>query len=385
MVRRALQGLALLGLAGALVIPLTGTARKGKKKAKASAVSFTHVDLGEHTLHDTGSYSGELQVEVPEGAVSALVRCGNFGDSALGAVWNLTDPDGKVIWDGDQRPDEGFRSEFLGNDAMVLLPQSPRAPLVAGTYTLNFWIGRDNLGKVDCEALIRHHEVVEAPVLELDLVFVGVPGLDAQGTKKHKGYQKFLARVEDLLADSGVSIDVSVSDFQGDVDRFRIVNLSDDEPTEFHALLAQAAPSEPHRITVFMVHEIVNGTAGGATILGVSGGPPGAAGMPGTTHSGLVVTAMDLDHRPHDVARIFTHELGHFLGLFHTTEKTGSDHDLVHDTPQCTADDDGDGVVNSSECTGYGPDNIMWWTLRPGDPTFTEDQKWVLHRSPAAR
>ena len=385
--RVALHTALLLGLAGAALMPVTSPARNGKKgkKARQSTVKLSHVDLGEHPLKDTGSYSGELQLEVPDDAVSALIRCGDFGDTALGSLWTLVDPTGKTIWDGDTEPDEGIRSEFLGNDAMVLLPQSPRAPLLPGTYTLNFWISRDNVGSLDCEAVLRHHEVAERPVLDLELVFVGVPGLDATSARNHKGFKRFLGRIDALMDDSDMALDVTLKDFEGDVDRFSVVDISDDDTSEFQALLAQASPDDAHRITVFLVQEIANASAGGATVLGISGGPPGAAGLSGTSHSGLVVTALDLDARPDDVARIFTHELGHFLGLFHTTEKSGGAHDVVHDTPQCDDDQDGDGIVTSTECRGIGPDNIMWWTLRPGIPSFSEDQKWVLHRSPAAR
>jgi hypothetical protein len=385
MMRQTARGAVLLTLVTALFFPVPGAAKKNKTKRKAGEVELSFVDLGVHPVHDTGSYSGEIVLDVPEGAVSALLRCGGFGDSALGAAWTVTDPAGTVVWDGDVRPDEGYRSEFIGNDAMLLLPQSPDAPLVPGTYSVNFWIGRDNLGEVSCDAVIRTHPVNEQPQLDMELVFVGVPGLDTKSAKKHKGFGKFLDRTEELMAASDVQLDITLKDFTGDVDRFSVVDIGDDDPLEFHALLAQATPDEPHRITVFLVQEIVNTTAGGATILGVSGGPPGAVGMPGTSHSGLVVTALDLDARPDDVARILTHELGHYLGLYHTTEKSASDHDVVDDTPPCERDEDGDGVVSSKECQGIGTDNIMWWTLRPGTPSFSEDQKWVLHRSPAAR
>ena len=55
-------------------------------------------------------------------------------------------------------------------------------------------------------------------------------------------------------------------------------------------------------------------------------------------------------------------------------------------TPECpaSADADGNGVMNSSECSGKGSDNVMWWTLNDSNPSFTADQGWVLRRSPVA-
>ena len=87
----------------------------------------------------------------------------------------------------------------------------------------------------------------------------------------------------------------------------------------------------------------------GATIVGLSAGPPGTATIGGTSKSGMAVTSLDLADNPAYVAQILAHEGAHFMGLFHTTEKDGGTHDPISDTEQCTSDDDGDGVVAPSE------------------------------------
>ncbi len=51
------------------------------------------------------------------------------------------------------------------------------------------------------------------------------------------------------------------------------------------------------------------------------------------------------------------HEMGHQLGLFHTTEKYGMEFDILTDTPECSI-----GTVSAEECDGYGASNIMFWT-----------------------
>jgi hypothetical protein len=38
--------------------------------------------------------------------------------------------------------------------------------------------------------------------------------------------------------------------------------------------------------------------------------------------------------------------------------------------------------MNTSECTGKGSENVMWWTLTSGNATLSGDQGWVLRRNP---
>jgi hypothetical protein len=134
------------------------------------------------------------------------------------------------------------------------------------------------------------------------------------------------------------------------------------------------------------VQEIANNSQGGATILGLSAGPPGAAALHGTSKSGVVVSALDYDAAPSDVAKIMAHEGAHFLGLYHTTEKGGDLFDPLSDTPECpiSNDSNGNGTMNSDECGGAGAENVMWWTLTEGTATMSTDQGWVVRRNPVA-
>ena len=74
------------------------------------------------------------------------------------------------------------------------------------------------------------------------------------------------------------------------------------------------------------------------------------------------------------------HEMGHFLGLFHTTERNGIYHDPISDTPECS-------FTTANQCgQQYGADNLMYWTLwedssgnRIGNQdNLTEGQVYVL-------
>ncbi len=74
---------------------------------------------------------------------------------------------------------------------------------------------------------------------------------------------------------------------------------------------------------------------------------------------------------------MLSHESGHFLGLYHTTEADGSHIEPITDTPMCF-DDDGDGFVSPMECPS-GATNLMFWG-GVGD-SLSEEQSQILRRS----
>ena len=66
------------------------------------------------------------------------------------------------------------------------------------------------------------------------------------------------------------------------------------------------------------------------------------------------------------------HEIGHYLGLYHTSERDGSEHDPIGDTPECA-----DGEV---ACADAG--NVMFWTGGGGRNKLTAGQGAIMRRHP---
>ena len=69
-----------------------------------------------------------------------------------------------------------------------------------------------------------------------------------------------------------------------------------------------------------------------------------------------------------DQFRVYlAHELGHLLGLGHTTEEDFTTQDQLFDTPACTLaqasqrDDAGVPLVVADDCAGHGLENVMFW------------------------
>jgi hypothetical protein len=90
------------------------------------------------------------------------------------------------------------------------------------------------------------------------------------------------------------------------------------------------------------------------------------------------------------------HEMGHQLGLFHTTEQSGTEFDIINDTAECpksSRDNDSNGQMTAEECEGYGAENVMFWTAWSSasrsagkkQETLSSYQQQVLKYSPLAK
>jgi hypothetical protein len=81
-----------------------------------------------------------------------------------------------------------------------------------------------------------------------------------------------------------------------------------------------------------------------------------------------------------------THEIGHFLGLFHTSEYDGSFHDYLADTAECglDADANGNGQLETGECPGDAM-NVMFWTNGADQETWSPMQITAMRMSTLVR
>ena len=148
----------------------------------------------------------------------------------------------------------------------------------------------------------------------------------------------------------------------------------------------------PNALRVLLVDDFV----GGFGTLGFSTGIPGPIATPDTEAS-AVTLSID-GHRDRDgvldtdlLGETMAHEVGHQLGLFHTTEAGGDSFDILEDTPECPAgrfDDNGDGQVTARECGERDGTNFMFWVTAGKNleqDGISAEQGLVLGHSVAAR
>jgi hypothetical protein len=141
-------------------------------------------------------------------------------------------------------------------------------------------------------------------------------------------------------------------------------------------LFQLSAGSDDGGVNLFLLSDM-------GDVLGISGGIPGALGVSGTAASGvaLAVDVIGLE----ELANVALHEVSHQLGLFHTSEFNGFVTEPLDDTPTCRLDRDqnGDGILVSSECVGAGAENLMFWEGTGAE--LSDQQAEILRRSPVLR
>jgi len=151
-------------------------------------------------------------------------------------------------------------------------------------------------------------------------------------------------------------------------DEYADIDLDNDMERLFEKGSAHlSAESSGRAVNLFFVSKITYGSTN-LTILGASGaigGPPlngtGASGValstfeklgrfnPQCTASACPLSSQELDFI--DMATTVSHEMGHYLGLNHPSEKEARRHDPIPDTPTCGADGSGTSArVTHSSC-----------------------------------
>ncbi len=168
-------------------------------------------------------------------------------------------------------------------------------------------------------------------------------------------------------------------------------------------------------MNLFLVQSIRSTSSSGGSVVGIDGTIPGPSSLNGTVHSGAAVSQADLFAGTcgtqtdllrcgaDTVAYIAAHETGHFLGLFHLTEKTGDYFDPLNDTPKCpcttcasAADKPNCGskpgpsepTLSAVQCfvspSCSGGDNLMFWQLdgQVSAGTLSPQQANVMRLNP---
>lgn len=217
--------------------------------------------------------------------------------------------------------------------------------------------------------------------LRLRLVAVGTSFVDAAQMRSDPLLRKALEYAQDQFAAAGIALYVKEWAVAEASVRDAYRELSN--PQQARELLAMLPAIErTHPVDVLQVDvAMIDRFTLASMLSGLVGSLPGPAALHGQESAGVVISSSLLPHHRGDeqVGMILTHELGHYLGLRHTSSWPGFGPDLLADTPECPK-----AVYdqNSYDC----PDayNVMFplLSMREGH-WWSEMQKAVMRAHPA--
>lgn len=296
--------------------------------------------------------SDELSFEVPEGVYSLAVTIeGEATETYMVGAWrDIGGTD--LVYDGWWETagtgglclDCAARVTAMEGVGTALAPNGPEARVYAGRNLLRVAGFRPSgFRTVPSEAIVRvtiHGKFLPeepvAGVLDLNLHFTGARW-SADTAPGSAQLQAILDGVDAIYRQIGLKLG-TIRYFDVPAE-YQVVGSVSGPDSELMALFAESgAHPDDNAVNLFFVDELTSEQGG--VILGISGGIPGPTLRQGTSRSGVAVLAYRIRGTGSGVHEVIAHEVGHFLGLFHTSEydfwpgQVPQVHDPLPDTPE---------------------------------------------------
>ncbi|MCA9513836.1 MAG: hypothetical protein KC635_02735 [Myxococcales bacterium] len=215
--------------------------------------------------------------------------------------------------------------------------------------------------------------VPDTGVLDLNLHFTGARGWTAATAPTDADFQAVLDSLRTIYAQVGLTIgEITYRDIDA---RFQVIESVTGPNSDLMELYSQSEGNALNALDLYFVDEL---SSQFGIILGVAGGIPGPPLVQGSQRSGVAIVVKQIQGVPAGVDTTMAHEMGHFLGLFHTSEQAffpPQIHDPLPDTPE---NDESYLMFNTGAGNVLSPyqGRVMRsnpWVRHPADTTLGED------------
>ena len=342
--------------------------------ASSGSLPVTEITQSVDGGYNTGSFT------VPSDSVSFILSVFRDNNGST-AFYSLSDPDGTDILSSSSTPtlnNVASGSQGANGYANVLVPQSPSFSAKAGTWTFKAY-SNDRV-----KLALRSGTTPTSTTIVVQPYITGT-------TWAAGDLSAALSVMSSIYSANGITLSINSTITISDSQYAAVSGTFTDTTTS--ALVSQGGIAA---VNLFFIEDYSGSWSG---VLGNAAGIPGSMGIANAWNGVLNSLSAHASGSTLDaqlLGETAAHEMGHQLGLFHTTEQGGTEFDILSDTAECpkgSRDNDSNGQMSAEECEGYGGENVMFWTAWSSSSrsagkkqeTLSSYQQQVLKYSPIAK
>lgn len=329
----------------------------------------------------------DIEVDIPVGALgfNIVVEGDNasFDQAKPFGIERITDPSGKVVHNNFM-PDGGTKETSTASFdtiAAASVPQSENVSQIvpSGKWKVRFGVQNNPTARPALTAKVRVQSSGDGAFHggTLDLTIHIPAGVKVDGAivdpAKAATNAGLTERINTFYKVTSQLLGIERGKVTFQTARTSLVDLDDNEIIDGFAV-STGETDGTQNMHILLTNSIRQG--GESVAIGISPGIPGAASVFGRGVSGIIVVP---GSTAEDDVLTMIHEMGHFIGLNHTTEFDGKSSDPLKDTPACPA------ATISAHQFQNCPDNtnVMFAAgALAGPVSLSPTQKRVYHGSP---